>query len=70
MPTAQGLTVGSVFMSAEDQPTALDSFGVKWGLTKLDGWWDGYAAPDSGVTNRVSDHGGLITDVYAAPRVV
>ncbi|MBA2767868.1 MAG: phage tail family protein [Sporichthyaceae bacterium] len=65
------LTIGStIAMSGAHLDPLVDAYGVDWLLTKLDGWDDGYAAPDSGVTNRVSDHGGHVSDVFAVPRIV
>lgn len=65
---ATGVTLGDTKLYAyHDQPA--DAFGVKWGLTKLDGWFDGWEGSGT-VDQRSQQDGAWISPQYAAPRVV
>lgn len=58
------LTIGQITM------TGVDQNGVEWTLSNIKGWFDGWGASQSGVTNRDHQDGGYADPVYAAPRVV
>lgn len=59
----EALTIGSVTMSG------VDEYGVRWSLTGLDGWWDGWVGGVSS-TQRQGAHGTWPSPVWATGRVV
>lgn len=65
---ATGVTLGSVFLPAyDDQPA--DAYGVVWGLTQLDGWFDGWEG--TGVTDQRSQaDGAWVSPMYAGVRIL
>lgn len=65
---ATGVTLGTIFLPAYSGQPA-DSFGVKWGLTKLDGWFDGWEGSGT-VEQRSQADGAWISPQYAGPRVI
>lgn len=67
MPTTGALLGDTKLYAYHDQPA--DSFGVKWGLTKLDGWFDGWEGSGT-VDQRSQADGAWISPQYASPRVV
>lgn len=64
------VTIGSVLLHDKRLPGVVaDEFGVKWGLTKLEGWDDGWEG--SGTVDQKSQaDGAWISPQYAGPRVV
>lgn len=63
-----GVTLGDVFLPAYTGAPA-DSDGVRWKLTKLDGWFDGWEGNGS-VDQRTQADGAWVSPQYAGPRVV
>lgn len=63
-----GAVLGELFLPAYTGAT-LDEYGVQWKLTKLDGWFDGWAG-SGGVDQRPQADGAWVSPQYAAPRVV
>jgi hypothetical protein len=64
-----GVAVGDVRLYAYDEAQRVDEYGVKWGLTKLDGWFDGWDGA-GGVDQKTQADGAWVTPQYAGPRVV
>lgn len=65
-----GVTLGSVHMNWKTLPGGTtDSFGVDWGLTKLDGWFDGWEGAGL-VDQKMNADGAWVSQQYASPRVV
>ena len=68
MPTT-GVTLGDVFLPAYTADRPVDANGVRWKLTKLDGWFDGWEG--SGTVDQKSQaDGAWVSPQYAGPRVV
>lgn len=68
MPPTTGVRLGDVFMPAY-HVRDLDEYGVRWKLTQLDGWFDGWEG--SGTVDQKSQaDGAWISPQYAGPRVV
>lgn len=65
---ATGVQIGSVYLPAyDDQPA--DAYGTIWGLTALDGWYDGWEGSGT-VDKRSQADGDWITPQWASGRVV
>lgn len=65
---ATGAKIGDVHLHAYyGNPT--DAYGVQWGLTKLDGWFDGWEG-SGGVDQRSQADGAWVSPQYARPRVI
>lgn len=65
---ATGVHIGTILLPAyDDQPA--DAFGVRWRLTKLEGWFDGWEGA-GGVDQRSQADGAWVSPQYAGPRVV
>jgi hypothetical protein len=63
-----GVHIGDVLLHAYyGHPT--DEHGVQWGLTKLDGWFDGWDG-SGGVDQRSYADGAWVSPQYAGPRVI
>lgn len=69
MKPSTGVTVGDVRLYAYDEPQRVDEYGVKWGVTKLDGWFDGWSGT-AAVDQRTRADGAWISPQYAGPRVI
>lgn len=67
MPTT-GVTLGSIFLPAYTVPDR-DVYGVRWKLTKLDGWDDGWEGTGS-VDQKSQADGAWVSPQYSGPRVV
>jgi hypothetical protein len=68
MPPSTGVQVGDVRLHAYyGHPT--DDYGVQWGLTRLDGWFDGWEGT-GGVDQRSHADGAWVSPQYARPRVI
>lgn len=65
-----GVTIGDVHLNWKTLPGGTrDEFGVDWGLTALDGWFDGWEG--SGVVEqRTQADGAWISPQYASGRVI
>lgn len=65
---ATGVQLGTIMLSAyDDQPA--DSYGTIWGLTALDGWYDGWEGSGT-VDKRTQADGDWVTPQFATGRVV
>lgn len=65
---ATGARVGDVFLPAYTGAPA-DDQGVRWKLTKLDGWFDGWEG-SSTVDQKSQADGAWVSPQYAGPRVI
>lgn len=63
-----GVTLGEVFFPAYTGAPA-DSDGVRWKLTKIDGWFDGWEGSGTVDQKSLAD-GAWVSPQYAGPRVV
>jgi hypothetical protein len=64
-----GVTIGTVHMNWRTPGTVLDEFGIDWGLTQIDGWFDGWEGSSS-VDQRSQADGAWVSPQYAGPRIV
>lgn len=65
-----GVTIGSTHLHWKTLPGGtLDEFGVDWGLTGLDGWFDGWEGTGS-TDQRTRADGSWISPQYAGSRIV
>jgi hypothetical protein len=68
MKPETGVRVGDVHLHAYyGHPP--DEYGVQWGLTQLDGWFDGWEG-SGGVDQRAQADGAWVSPQYARPRVI
>ena len=65
-----GVTIGSTHLHWKTLPGGtLDAFGVDWGLTKIDNWFDGWEG-SGGVDQKSQADGSWISPQYATSRVI
>lgn len=65
-----GVTIGSTHLHWKTLPGGTkDEYGVDWGLTALDGWFDGWEG-SSTVEQKSRADGGWVSPQYAGPRIV
>ncbi len=70
IPPDTGLTLGDITMWAHTGHPA-DAAGVKWKLTKTDGWDDGWdSGTGTGVQQKTYADGTWVTAQYAGPRII
>ncbi|HEY0889377.1 MAG TPA: hypothetical protein VGE38_07190 [Nocardioides sp.] len=67
---ATGLTLGDIFLAAHTANVVPDAYGVRWKLTKLDGWDDGWEGNNPSVDQRPQADGAWVAPQYAGPRIV
>lgn len=68
MPPLTGLTIGSTFLPAYSG-TPDDAQGIRWALTQLNGWFDGWEGSGT-VTQRPTADGAWVSPQWASPRVL
>lgn len=64
-----GATIGTVHLNWKTAGSTLDAFGVDYGLTKIDGWFDGWEGSGT-VDQRSQQDGAWISPQFANPRVI
>ena len=70
LPPSTGVVIGDVTMWAHTGHPA-DADGVKWKLTGLDGWFDGWeSGVGTGVQQRSYADGTWVTSLYAGARLI
>lgn len=69
MKPTTGAQIGDVRLYVYDEPGRVDEYGVKWGLTELDGWFDGWEGSGT-VDQRTRADGAWVSPQYASSRVV
>ena len=65
-----GVTIGSTHLHWKTLPGGtVDEYGVDWGLTGLDGWFDGWEGSGT-VDQRTQADGAWVSPQYASGRIV
>lgn len=65
-----GVTIGSTHLHWKTLPGGTaDAFGVDWGLTKLDGWFDGWEGSGA-IDQKARADGAWVSPQYASGRII